>query len=70
MGTDTMILVPASLTYMYKKYPYPLPAGIHFQYLFSTRCGFYPRIPMGTDFFNIPTQYITTVTNLDTNLQN
>ena len=48
MDTDTMIHVLAQLTCEYKKYP--LPAGIHFQYQFFTRCGFYQRIPTCTNF--------------------
>jgi len=54
MGTNTMIPVPASLTCGYKKYLYLLPASIHLQYIFPTHCGFYLRIPAGTDFFDIP----------------
>jgi len=53
---DTMIRVSAPLTCGYKKYLYLLPADIHFQYPFPTRCGFYPD----TNFFDIPshTYYI------------
>jgi len=53
--TDTMIPVNTSLTCRYKKYLYELPVGIHFQYPSPTRCGFYPRIPVNTNFFDIPT---------------
>jgi len=42
------------LTCGYKKYTYPLLASIHLQYSFSIHCGFYLRIPMGTNFFDIP----------------
>jgi len=39
-----------------KVYQYPLPEDIYFQYLFPTCWGFYPHIPVGTDFFDIPGQ--------------
>jgi len=49
-----MIPVSAPINMRILKIHIQLSVGIHFQYSFSIRCEFYTRIPMSTNFFDIP----------------